>query len=1198
MKIKGDLSDLKKQLDDFDTSSRRYNKSESKMMNSADNNNGMASDTSLSNFGSSIDTLTSMTGKLSEALKQSINTLSQAQKNPTTNASDLNQLNQFIKQATSVLSKNAQSMGNANAPIGTRTVNNTAGRVYTENVQSRINNASVAREARTYRQNTQAGDRALGSSIHNARARVRNLSGSFETAQNTGYVTYNKNQENLNRYIQTKQTIADAKAKLATRTEKHQTRLSSTQAEISRLSNLSETERTPDTQKTINLYSKQADALQDSINRLEAFQDELDKSSDQLKASKNAYAKSVDSGATKVGAQKGTFAAFMQERGNSMALAASSAGMSAIQSGYSKGNQARMSSQQDIDSITLASVASGRGGYQGRKADNSLLNNLATRGVRNGTGYDATTMAGFAGAYTAGTGNTTGSVKVADAMSRLSRYGGLGTDTTNQLMTLAGATGGVSNARDVSSISNIIQGSAVRNGMAAKASEQGTALASILSTLQGQKLSNNQIGEVSALQGVIGKGNKQLQGQNGANAIQGLYNATTQGFNDPILRAGFASGNASYAGASGAAKQQLAMMEPNKHPQEMANMIKNYTKMNTAGKAGTELMLAQNGMTPDQAKAMTNLALEGKLDKKNLDKELNKDKSGGKTAANKTSKQFSIQGDSTLDIKVALDTRGNISASQTMDSGRKLSNSAGGALPGLASFGGSVLGSVGGSLLTSLGGGALKGGLGSLLGKSSLGKKVLNSKLGTKIFGTGVKAAGEAGEEVAAGGGLLAKFKNTKLGANAVKGLKFAKGKGTGLLAKGAELGSTALKSAKGLFSTSGGKKVAGEAGGKVLGKLGLKAGAKTLGKFAGPIGWAWAGVDAIRGAGDIAKDPMNAIKHPLKSVGSLLGLTRVNEDKPGIFDSKDKKSKKGLASKAKSSKVVKDLDSLLKGFNDMLSRAEVVIAEAKGIKGGSDKDSSDSGSGTGEDSKQASGVKKSAAKWKDDILKAAKQMGQKISDDKLQTLIKLIQNESGGDAGITGIDDHDGTGAAKGLLQFKDSTFKNYAVKGHTDIFNGYDQLLAFFNNSNWKSDIGIGYNGKDGEWRGQASGPSGHRINAKGGLYRSEGLTKISEAGQPEMVLPLGAGNEDRARSLMSQAQGIMGTRLQDPHANKQATSNNMTVSPSYNINITTGAQGSELEQLKATVQNLMAESTQKMKATFSNNSLQGAFSQNMNY
>ena len=136
-------------------------------------------------------------------------------------------------------------------------------------------------------------------------------------------------------------------------------------------------------------------------------------------------------------------------------------------------------------------------------------------------------------------------------------------------------------------------------------------------------------------------------------------------------------------------------------------------------------------------------------------------------------------------------------------------------------------------------------------------------------------------------------------------------------------------------------------------------------------------------------------------------------------------------------------------------------------------------------------------------ICKAAKAMHATIPGGKwMYYMLHMIQNESGGRAGIKGIDDHDGTGAAMGLLQYKRSTFNSYAVKGHKNILSAWDQLLAFFNNSHYKTDIGIGYNGKVGEWRGRGSGPSGSRRYANGG-WAGKASIFGEVAGEPEVAI-----------------------------------------------------------------------------------------------
>lgn len=134
----------------------------------------------------------------------------------------------------------------------------------------------------------------------------------------------------------------------------------------------------------------------------------------------------------------------------------------------------------------------------------------------------------------------------------------------------------------------------------------------------------------------------------------------------------------------------------------------------------------------------------------------------------------------------------------------------------------------------------------------------------------------------------------------------------------------------------------------------------------------------------------------------------------------------------------------------------------------------------------------KSASKWKSDIKRAAKQMKVNLSGRELNGIIAQIQRESNGNAGVTqgnigDINNLRGT-PAQGLLQYVPSTFKSYAVKGHKNIKNGYDQLLAFFNNSNWRRDLPYGKSG----W-----GPSGSRRFATGTNSAPRGFAKVFEEG-----------------------------------------------------------------------------------------------------
>lgn len=171
----------------------------------------------------------------------------------------------------------------------------------------------------------------------------------------------------------------------------------------------------------------------------------------------------------------------------------------------------------------------------------------------------------------------------------------------------------------------------------------------------------------------------------------------------------------------------------------------------------------------------------------------------------------------------------------------------------------------------------------------------------------------------------------------------------------------------------------------------------------------------------------------------------------------------------------------------------------------------------------KASGGSKSASKWRPEILQAASKMKQKLTGSEINSIIKLINTESGGRAGVTqGIRDRNSGGnEARGLLQYTPGTFAGYSVKGHKNIVNGLDQLIAFFNNKNWRRDLA--------SWqarmsRGQTGwGPTGPRRFYRGGIIEKDQLVRAGEGNRKEMIIPLT--RKTRAMQLIDQAKSMMG-------------------------------------------------------------------------
>ncbi|MCR4361979.1 phage tail tape measure protein [Bacillus subtilis] len=160
------------------------------------------------------------------------------------------------------------------------------------------------------------------------------------------------------------------------------------------------------------------------------------------------------------------------------------------------------------------------------------------------------------------------------------------------------------------------------------------------------------------------------------------------------------------------------------------------------------------------------------------------------------------------------------------------------------------------------------------------------------------------------------------------------------------------------------------------------------------------------------------------------------------------------------------------------------------------------------------------ASGWKPMIMAAAKQMGENLTPREVNGIIAQIGRESGGNQAIVQspsvVDINTLSGnPARGLLQYIPQTFNAYKVPGHGNIYSGFDQLLAFFNNKNWRRDLPYGRSG----W-----GPSGGRKFAKGGFITQEiNNATIGEAGK-EVIIPLEQ-YRSRALSLWAKAGSELG-------------------------------------------------------------------------
>ncbi|WP_249662794.1 tape measure protein [Lentilactobacillus buchneri] len=128
-------------------------------------------------------------------------------------------------------------------------------------------------------------------------------------------------------------------------------------------------------------------------------------------------------------------------------------------------------------------------------------------------------------------------------------------------------------------------------------------------------------------------------------------------------------------------------------------------------------------------------------------------------------------------------------------------------------------------------------------------------------------------------------------------------------------------------------------------------------------------------------------------------------------------------------------------------------------------------------------------SRWRKYVVKALKANGFSASPSQISAWMRVIARESNGNPkAINNWDSNAKAGhPSKGLVQTIDSTFNSYKFKGHGQIYNGFDDLLA-----------GINYMkhiyGKGASAFARVSGPEGY---AKGGHINRNKLSIVGEKG-----------------------------------------------------------------------------------------------------
>lgn len=989
-------------------------------------------------------------------------------------------------------------------------------------------NKTALKEQRAYREELTEQEKAL-QAIKKAQQELNRVNSRVNhrahQATSTGRMTHNQSESmkkdlgGVGLYSDTQRENKERQAQLRDQYRRRQEELSQVRSDtnldrqVRKNRETSILEEIKGIEQEIEARKKFNQTLNDTIENLKAKTDQLNNSNVKVEADRNSTAGVIAS------------------RAPSITIAGIGSFMAAIGGLYAKGATANAGMR---DSTISLGQRTGNGDFR------AIRKEAQTMGVEKQLGYKGADMLQFQEDALSNIGFTNKEDLTSNtrALAEGSRAVPVDSETLSGFMNDQMRRGAVSGKDQIKAIQEGFLGAIQKSGMVGREKEQLNALKTLSDqSFSGRNGSNEELKQQMAMLTLLNKtGSRAVQGEQGAELMTslsaGIQNSIWNNKASLLLGKGtkYQGGEGMYAlkgkVEEGATAENVGAIIGSV---QQSGGSEDYQKFTFASALhelfGTD---AKN----DQIDAMWKAYANGNLNEENINKIMNESQSTGKDKYKKNADDYANSKEGMANRSEAVTEKQASSINDWGDALRGINSKLGGIPPAMYALG-AGMGALATALITS----------GTMGGLSSF---VKNLTRGTFSAGATTAGAGSAGGSFFKGVGQA--FKSGKATGGWSAGLKNA-----GSTAK--DLAGANIASADSIAGVTKAGSMAGKVG-KVAGKVALPLAlvgsaidiassddkVKSVGEnagglaggFAGAKLGALAGTAIMPGVGTVIGGAIGAIGGSLignKAGGGLVDGVRKffggeeayadevdtgtsaggqktikgQENKSGKQEERDMSNKRVLSEKTRAENNAEEATNL-SIYSKLLDRAQRILNQARnqnGIFGNSKgaNSSSDSG-GIGDDPAS----KDFGGDWEKAIRQASKQLGVDVTDQDVDTLLKLIQAESNGDEKavqqIIDENNFNGSGGAKGLLQYIQSTFDAYKVNGHDDIMSGYDQLLAFFNNSNWQKDLNSWNNRYQNGSTGW--GPTGSKTHAMGGHITSPEHALLGEVpGQDEYVI-----------------------------------------------------------------------------------------------